>query len=233
MSALRCWTRCPLASYLLLLLWPRMTPVKCPNNGQDTKYLNGVRGIAPYWYTYIITNNGAHRAFDGATLERSFGFKDQYHFSTLPWIGTLFSGAQFVVAVFCVTSVYVLSVETIRLLRAGEHVRFLEHLSSSLCRRRIRLYGPVVCTTAFYIIIWHAFSIQIFGHEPRPTVIAEFRNWFNRIMEFSYVFPQDTGTSEYSPPFVYNTYLWTVPLEFRSSVVCYCLMLATYKSSTR
>lgn len=71
------------------------------------------------------------------------------------------------------------------------------------------------------------------GLERCPTFCDELGAWYGELREFSHIFSQNTGSSGYSAPFTYNVHLWTIPVEFRGSMISYCVLLATCKSSAK
>lgn len=194
-------------------------------NLRRTAYLNGVRGFAAilvYWHHHQLWAHGS----SSAILENGFGFQKRYHFATFPGIRTLFTGGPFAVATFFVISGYVLSSKPLSLIHAGELKMFGDCVASALFRRWLRLYIPIICITILYMTCWHVFGLWIYGVEPQRNWYDEIQTWFAEFRNFSFVFDQVD-----KPWFSYNVHLWSIPVEFKGSVVVYTSLLALSRCS--
>lgn len=190
-----------------------------PGTGRKrTAYLDGIRGFAAflvYW--------GHHElwARDSATiLENVYGYDSQYYFACLPGVRMFFSGGHLAVTVFFVLSGYVLSAKPLALIQAGDQLTLGDNLSSALFRRWIRLYIPIICTTFLYMSSWHLFRYRT-DVEPKSSYREELWNWYCEFKNFSFVF-----RSGGDPWFSYNFHTWSIPVEFRGSIVVYTAQLA-------
>ncbi|KIH89804.1 hypothetical protein SPBR_00529 [Sporothrix brasiliensis 5110] len=196
---------------------------------RPTAYLDGLRGFAAF-LVYIHHNElWAHAASpngDNETFENAFGFKDRYHFATLPFVRNFFTGGHIAVALFYVISGYVLCAKGLSLIVAGEHMKLLDSLASSVFRRWFRLYIPIFITTFLYVTSWH-----IFGHywvsnsTQHATIGEEWWEWYVELKNFTFLF------KEGSIWVTMNTHLWSIPFEMRGSMICFLLMLATYRTT--
>ncbi|KAK0711980.1 acyltransferase family-domain-containing protein [Lasiosphaeris hirsuta] len=137
-------------------------------------------------------------------LETAYGYEGQYYFAALPGIRTFFYGGHFAVATFFVISGFVLSVKAVDLIHQGEHGKLANHLSSALFRRWLRLYIPILCTTFIYMTSWHIFRVPIASADPKATYGEELAAWAE----------------------LYNFHLWSIPIEFRGSIVVCTSLLA-------
>jgi peptidoglycan/LPS O-acetylase OafA/YrhL len=171
-----------------------------------------------YWGHHQLR---AHEAISGDRIfDNAFGYQGQYYFACLPGIRTFFSGGHFAVTIFFVLSGYVLSTKPLILIHAGEYTMLGDNLASALFRRWLRLHIPVICTTFLYLTSWHAFGIRA-APEPESNYRDELWKWFCEFKNFSFVFR--TGGE---PWFSYNFHAWSIPMEFRGSIVVYTSLLA-------
>lgn len=186
-----------------------------------TAYLDGVRGFAAlmvycgHHQLWAHEGNGAQEIFENA-----YGSKAHYYFACLPGVRTFFSGGHFAVSVFFVLSGYVLAVKPLSLIQRGEFKVLGDNLSSALFRRWLRLHLPVICTTFTYMTILHLFRIRAIP-ETKSTYFEEVTNWYKEFKNFSFVF---RGGGD--PWFTYNFHAWSIPVEFRGSIVVYTVLLA-------
>ncbi|KAF2670141.1 hypothetical protein BT63DRAFT_371835 [Microthyrium microscopicum] len=188
---------------------------------RPTAYLDGLRGFAAL-LVYILHNQvWAHDSLKSDKIfENGFGYDRQFYFATLPGIRTFFSGGHFAVAVFFVISGYVLSHKPLRLIHDGELVKLGDNLASAFFRRWLRLYLPVIATT----FVWMTLNYLIRGltiNKAEPRYLDEFTLWYNELKGFSFIFRLGG-----EPWFTYNFHVWTIPLEFKGSIVVFTSLLA-------
>lgn len=189
-----------------------------------TAYLDGLRGFAAllvYWHHHQLW---AHDSTDGMfVFENAWGYEGKYYFATIPGIRNFFTGGHYSVTTFFVISGYVLSAKPLSLIQAGEYGKLGENLGSALFRRWLRLYLPVIATTFIYMTSWHAFGIWTVA-EHMPTYSEELWAWFSEFKNFSFIF--GPGGRGGNPWFTYNFHVWSIPTEFRGSIVIYTALLA-------
>ena len=194
---------------------PRNEPLR------RTAYLDGLRGFAAflvYWHHHQLW---AHFSVQGERkFENAFGYDGQYYFAALPGIRTLFHGGHVAVTVFFVVSGYVLSAKPLALIQSGEYGKLGDNLASALFRRWLRLHIPVIATTFLYMSSWHLFRIWS-DPGPQSTYREDVWKWYTEIKNFSFVFR--TGGEIW---FSYNFHCWSIPVEFRGSIVIYTALLA-------
>ncbi|KAL2156600.1 hypothetical protein VTH82DRAFT_1345 [Thermothelomyces myriococcoides] len=192
-----------------------------PERARPTAYLDGLRGFAAflvYWHHHQLW---AHLPPQVAAFESSFGFSGRHYFATLPGIRILFHGGHFAVAVFFVISGYVLSAKPLSLIHAGDQARLADSLASALFRRWFRLFLPIICTTFVYMTLQQALGIWIDGFPSQPNYLQGILDWSAQILRFTFVFRSDK-----SALLSYNYHLWSIPIEFRGSLVIYTSLLA-------
>ncbi|KAK3322729.1 acyltransferase family-domain-containing protein [Apodospora peruviana] len=220
------------------LIWPTPSPSPSPsldsnNNSpsekkplRSTAYLDGLRGFAAflvYWHHHILW---AHKGLAADFIESGFGYLDKHLFSTYPFIRIFFGGGHYAVSTFYVISGYVLSTKPLTLIHTGEQAKLADNLGSALFRRWLRLFIPLICTTFLYMTSWHVFGIWTEPSKAEPSYGAEIVSWYKEMKAFSFVFNQGD-----KPWFSYNFHLWSIPLEFKGSIVIYTSLLALARCS--
>ncbi|KAK8054532.1 hypothetical protein PG994_009599 [Apiospora phragmitis] len=198
------------------------------NNLRPTAWLDGLRGFAAllvYWHHHELW---AHRA-TGQTgfFEHGFAYEGNYHFAALPVVRVFFTGGHFAVSTFFVISGYVLSAKPLSLIQdEREHAKLGDNIASALFRRWLRLYLPFIATTLVYLSCWHVLDLWVVDVTRQGTWAAEVWNWYLEFKNFSFVFNQGG-----KPWFSYNFHLWSIPVEFKGSVVVYTSLLAFSRCS--
>lgn len=151
------------------------------------------------------------------------------HLIRLPILRLVVSGPPNVM-LFFVISGYALSYKPLSLLRKGQYSKMYQGLASSIFRRHPRLFIPavVICAPAPVIAYFGGYGGEgMPGAAIRPmnpprfnTIWAQFGNYIATIMPLSDV---------YSPNglnWIYSDSLWTLPIEFKSSLVIFAMLLA-------
>ena len=188
-----------------------------------TAYLDGLRGFAALMVYCLHHQVWGHSGVGGEfILENAFGWDRQYYFVCLPGIRILFSGGHFGVAIFFVISGYVLSAKPLSLIHAAETTQLADNLGSALFRRWLRLFIPVICTTFLWMTSWHLFGIKSgnpIAAPPERTYFDEIWKWYCDFKNYAFVFNDKYENA-------YNDHTWSIPLEFRGSIVVYTTLLA-------
>lgn len=196
---------------------------------RKTAYLDGARGFAAfivYWQHHELW---VHSMPDNIMFQNSFGFGGQYRFATLPGVRLFFTGGHLSVACFFIISGYVLSIKPLSLIQSGDQAKLAENLGSQLFRRWLRLYIPLIATTFFYMLTWHAFGgVWINGLEKQSNMRDEIWSWYTELKNFSFFF--DTGGN---PFFKYNDHLWSIPIEMKGSIAVFTSTLAFSRLTTK
>ncbi|KAI7552041.1 hypothetical protein KC331_g2151 [Hortaea werneckii] len=186
-----------------------------------TAYLDGLRGFAAflvYWHHHCLW---AHEAMESEKrLQNGWGYEGQYYFATLPGIRVFVNGGHFAVATFFVLSGYVLSTKPLALINAGEYTKLGDNVASALFRRWLRLYLPILATTFMMVCLWHIFGI--WGNFiPEPNFRAGIWKWYIDLKSYTFIFR--TGGE---PWIDYNPHTWSIPVEFKGSIVIYTAVMA-------
>lgn len=205
-------------------IWTSVRNAKKPL--KPTAYLDGLRGFAA-----LLVYSLHHEIWSHETmwaLEDAFGWDGNYKFICFPGIQIFFSGGHTAVAVFFVISGYVLSLAPLTLIQSGDTARLAENLGSAFFRRWLRLFIPVAASTLTFAIFWHLFGIRssLPGSDaPERTFADELWKWYCDFKNFSFIF---TGEPKNS----YNGHLWSIPVEFRGSIVVWSVSLALVRCRT-
>ncbi|KAL4974862.1 acyltransferase family-domain-containing protein [Aspergillus desertorum] len=200
--------------------------------------LDGLRG----WACLLVFN--FHFLFTYTwKVAVGWGFNNEnWHFYQLPIIHVLVSG-HIMVAIFFVISGYVLSYKPLKLIRRRSYEETYVTLASSTFRRGLRLYVP-----SFVGIFLVLLAVRLGAYNYSQKILFEGRTI--------------RGTNEQHPPIMvksltkqlwdwyytlarlmdpfdwalyynnYNPHLWTIPVEFRSSIVLFLTILATSRVKT-
>ena len=203
----------------------RLSKTTSPRKQQQlrrTAYLDGLRGFAAflvYWHHHQLWSRDGLLKID-RIFENAFGYNDEYYLACLPAVRTFFSGGHYAVSTFFVISGYVLCAKPMSLIHGGEYMKLGDNTASALFRRWLRLHIPIIVTTFLYMTSWHAFGIWT-DADHQPNYREELWNWYCQLKNFTFVF-----RSGGEPWFWYNFHLWSIPMEFRGSIVIYTSLLA-------
>lgn len=182
-----------------------------------TAYLDALRG----WAAVIVY------------IYHAFGIPDLWFFQ-LPVIRVIFGGGPGMVAIFYVISGYVLSYRMLKMMRNQEAGRLLDCLASSTFRRYLRLYGSTAVATFIAMFI-----IRIGWWVPpdvlkKGTFGGQLWNWFVDTIFTSNPFAPVDGWIHEGILFPrYLRQMWTIPVEYRGSIVLYSFCAAVSKLSTK
>ena len=185
----------------------------------ETAWLNGIRGVA----SLIV----AFTHFIAGEIEVGFrGFfadppDENRRFFQLPPFRIIFAD-QAMVAIFFVVSAYSISIGPLKLRDYAPREKFLSSLASSVFRRPIRLYVPVVALEilshlAFYLGFY---PYTAFWDEHLQSLWDVMVHFFGYMLDAIYPFTPRL-------PIGLNIQIWTIPAEFRGSCVVYLIILCT------
>lgn len=199
--------------------------------------LDGLRG----WACLLVFN--FHFFFTYTwRVAVGWGFhRDNFYIFQLPILHLLVSG-HIMVAIFFVISGYVLSYKPLKLARSKSWDQGFITLASGAFRRGMRLYIPSLVGIALVFLavragLYHySHAVIREGHtiqgtnEQHPPLIAslydQFWDWYLTVLTL--MNPWDWSLY-YN---YYNPHLWTIPVEFRCSIVLFVTILATSRLRT-
>lgn len=159
-----------------------------------------------------------------------FGFASvpgDYDLIQLPVVRAIYSGT-FMVQIFFVLSGYVLSLKPLSLIRSHNNESLMDYLSAAVFRRAFRLFLPLAAAQFIvYMVVYSGNYGTTFigtdfaqGKEGLWLQFADY--WWNILSQLN---PFIWHRQE--PP--YMAQLWTIPVEFRGSIIVYIILVAMAK----
>jgi len=196
-----------------------------PRKIRPTAYLDGIRGVAAflvllhhYILDYFRTLQRGYLTLPGDTL-----------LLQLPFVRILYSG-RFMVSLFFVLSGYVLAHKPLQLIHDGNTAALLESLSSSVFRRSMRLFFPVVISSYIAMVLIHNGCYKpVRSPVSVPPIVPlgeQTAEWLSDLQGLVNPFTW----ARYSPIYAYQ--LWTLPIEFRGSFIVFISLLGLAKAKT-
>ena len=215
-------------SFLHRFILGQPTP---PHKLHTIAALDGLRGVACLLvFNFHLLFTYTFRVMTG------WGFGgENWGFHQLPIIHMLISG-HVMVAIFFVISGYVLSHKPLKLLRSRNWEQAFQTLASSTFRRALRLYIPAI-TGLFLVLIavrmgMYEYSTYVrdegttirgINEEHPPyfeSLASQLFHWYLTVVRLLDVWDWGLFYNYYNP------HLWTIPVEFRSSIVLFLSILA-------
>jgi peptidoglycan/LPS O-acetylase OafA/YrhL len=209
-----------------------------------TSALDGIRGLAAL-IVFIF-----HILFAYTPLvEYGYGLDfANNRLIQLPFLRILYAGHA-MVAVFFVVGGYVMAIKPLTLIHARKWDAVFESLVSSTFRRGIRIYGPAVLATfvtmlTIWLGLWedprrfitdtkaHVKFIFFSDYHPerQSSLSAQLWDWLIAAKGLTNVFTYYNGHDGlgFLMPYYnqYDPHLWTVPFEYRSSMIVALVLLA-------
>lgn len=194
--------------------------------------LDGLRG----WASLLVFN--FHFLFTYTwKVAVGWGFNgENYALWQLPVLHMAVSG-HIMVAIFFVLSGYVLSYKPLKLIRSRSWEQTFTTLASSTFRRAFRLYIPSFVGITLVMLAVRAgvydYSHRVINHghtiqgtnEQHPPI---YKYFYNQYWDFYLTLANLIDLFDWSLYYnYYNPHLWTIPVEFRCSVVLFLTILGT------
>jgi peptidoglycan/LPS O-acetylase OafA/YrhL len=201
-----------------------------------TSYLDGLRGIFSFLVFMRHYLLPWEKTLGYGYAQSSGGDDENRSLFKLPILRILYSGPT--VAIFFVVSGYVVSYKPLKLIRKGQHEALIHALISSVFRRGMRLFLPPVVTTfivaiAVYMQLYNAPYDLMPGTIPRHP--ENYRSLFLQLQDWARFLIVDMTHpwSWKSPKSEYDSHLWTIPIQFRSSMILFLAIIGLAKTRTR
>lgn len=189
-----------------------------------TSHLDGLRGIAAF---IVFLSHNASLWY----LQMRSGYEPgkMDTILQLPVIRILFHGTPMVV-IFFVLSGFVLSLKSIRLVRACMWEDYINTTSSIIFRRALRLFLPCLVSTFIAVTLVQAgaykfpYDYKLPGEdlvkpERLPTMVDQLIDW-GHVISLNLINPWVS-----KGPITYNAPLWSIPVEFGSSMRLFVIMV--------
>ncbi|KAH8175156.1 acyltransferase family protein [Sarocladium implicatum] len=188
-----------------------------------TSYLDGIRGLCAVLvfvhHVVIPWRKGASMGY--GTISHHH-VNDNYNVFKLPILKVLHSGPF--VPVFYVASGFGMSYGPLKLIRKTNYEALGKALTSSVFRRPLRLFLPPLVLTFLTALAayhgWYNFRYESLpGHKSKhpeqfDTLYLQLADWFRFVKE-----DLTNGFTWKKPVGEYNSNLWTIPAQFRCSMI--------------
>ncbi|KPI45988.1 uncharacterized protein AB675_664 [Cyphellophora attinorum] len=194
-----------------------------PRKLHETSYLDGLRGIAALIVVFHHTTGFFYPA-----IRPGYGSSETSAnlLLSLPLIRIWMSGGP-MVAIFFVLSGYVLSTKPLRLARQGQHREAHDCIASSTFRRGPRLYIPCLTATLIIALLAQMGLTDLQAprvYRPSETLMQQLKAWAISSSWF---------ISPFGGAHAFEENTWTIPTEFKGSLLVFLTTLGTAKSGSR
>ncbi|KAH6712652.1 acyltransferase 3 [Leptodontidium sp. MPI-SDFR-AT-0119] len=169
-------------------------------------------------------------------LDTGYDKKGSTNLLKLPIVRVLYSGPT--VAIFFVVSGFVISSKPLRFIRRKDFAAMSTAMISSVFRRGLRLFLPPIISTFLVAIVVHlgwydAAYEEMPGDKPRHPARYEFlvdqlSNWLRFVMD-----DLTHPWSWKSPRSEYDSHLWTIPIQFRASMIVFLALLGLARTKPK
>ncbi|KAF2158003.1 hypothetical protein K461DRAFT_274250 [Myriangium duriaei CBS 260.36] len=187
---------------------------------RNTAWLDGLRGLAAFEvFIFHYCDGWIDRTTAWGTGEYS-----QRIWYYLPFIRSTYNGGDAAVCLFFAISGYALSYRMLIQMRRGQHDQLLSSLSSSIFRRGIRLYTPVLAMTFILMITARLGLPRPAEYELAPTLLSELSSWYWSSVWL--LLPLWKGLHWERAINRYDGGIsWTIPMEYYGSIQVYTAIL--------
>lgn len=207
-------------------------PVSSSKPPRNTAWLDGLRGVA----ALEVVLHHYHLHFLGINYNYAFGSKpDMYQWWRLPFIRNYWHSAHAMVNVFFVISGFVLTQRSLSFIQTKQHDKLFTSLSSAVFRRLLRIYLPVIPVTfvGMLLVRWglRPSGVGLLPIPYRDTIFGQIADWYGATEKFLNPFHDYNNNWDYVHP--YEHVMWTLPLEYYGSIVCYVTVLGISRVTNR
>lgn len=192
-----------------------------------------MRGLAALFVFFC------HYFYTCFVIAQSYGYgESNYHILKLPIIRLFYQGPP-MVAVFFVISGYALSLKPLKLIRSRNFEGLCKTISGLIFRRGFRLFLPPAISTLMIVFLlrvgayeWtrefayddkYMRNIQEIHYERLNSTSEQLVNWGKEMFRFVHIWDWDA----YGGSTAIDVHLWTIPVEFRSSMMVFLTLLGT------
>jgi len=219
------------ARHLLLFLLPSFISrqyahiPKEPPRLSETSFLNGIRGI--FACAVFIENFSQPWQYG---VDHKYGEGNDRRWIHIPIIRSFYAGPS--VTVFFAISGYVISYKFLLHVKNQSHEKLGINISSSIFKRGPRLFIPPLLSS-FYVAIATQFGLlkipDVNTTKCTPRLPRTFNSLSEQIEDFSRFAREDlTNIWNWEKrESSYDANLWTVPIQFRSSMAIFIILLGT------
>ena len=204
-----------------------------PDRLGPTSYLDGMRGLAALFVFFCHYFYACFRVAEG------WGFgEENYYILKLPFIRLFYQGPP-MVCVFFIISGYALSLRPLKLMRARAHDRLAGTMSSFVFRRAFRLFLPTAASTLLVVFMLRIGLYEWtrdFANDPTylrnmreihyhrfKTNSGQLTDWGWNMFRFFHIW----SWQQYGGSTAYDVHLWTIPVEFRASMMLFLTLIGT------
>lgn len=197
-----------------------------PFSHQSTAYLSGLRGVAS---VIVFIYHFAHGSYPG--IDHAYGDSNSNRSIFQLPIVRLFYSAEAMVALFFLISGYSLSHRCMIHIRARNADRAYAVVSSLAFRRAMRLYLPALASSLFAYLAQRAGWMPDKGLPDNfvPGLASDTRLYIQYLGNITSVWTWEANLDG----LWYNPHLWTIPVEFRCSMVLFLLINTTARFTTQ
>lgn len=206
-------------SLLPTYIQPRSTASETRKELHPTAYLDALRGYAALivWFYHTFP------------LPDFWIFQQQLLFFRI-----VYRAGPGMVAIFFVISGYVLSYRMLKHMHNRDAPKVLDSLASSVFRRWFRLNGSTgIATFTAMVFTWLRWYYPD-NTSKKDTLSAQLSDWFVDWLRISNPFEYIDGwiyNGAFGSNYMYQ--LWTIPVEYRGSIVLFLFCAAACKLTTR
>lgn len=187
-----------------------------------TSWLDGVRGVAAF---LVFIHHGGENFYRDS---RSPWSSQNPHFLQLPVIRIIYDGAT-MVTIFFVVSGFALSYKPLLLADKDDFPTLSNALASATFRRAMRLCIPcaAIAFLSAMTSYFNLFHPDAKSKDPRSDTLMGTVGWWFNVLIFGFnPFRIDSGDLWNTPLLELEGVMWTIPFEYRGSLVVFAIILA-------
>ncbi|KAF5553108.1 acyltransferase [Fusarium phyllophilum] len=198
--------------------------LQAQSSSSPTLYLDGLRGL----FSFLVFLRHFLLPWE-EDLDTGFGQNGNTSLIKLPIVRLLYGGPT--VPIFFIVSGFVLAYKPLKLIHKKDYNALGLHTMSSVLRRPFRLFLPPLVST-FIVAISVSAGLYTAPYQDMPgwvprhperlgSLWAQIGDWM-RFVVVDLTHPW----SWKSPMSEYDSHLWTIPIQFRASMIVYLTLLA-------